>query len=101
MFVWGTHDKLIPVGFRRHVEQWLPSAEHIMLEGCGHVPQVERPEHTERACIRRFFARRRAGQRRPRAPRHRTADARVAESCALRPARERLRPETAVAGTMM
>ena len=48
MFVWGTHDRLVPAGFRRHVEQWLPAAEHIMLEGCGHVPQVERPEHTER-----------------------------------------------------
>jgi pimeloyl-ACP methyl ester carboxylesterase len=56
MFVWGTHDRLIPAGFRRHVEQWLPSAEHVVLEGCGHVPQVERPEHTE-ALIRRHFAR--------------------------------------------
>ena len=24
LFVWGTHDPLIPSGFRRHVEQWLP-----------------------------------------------------------------------------
>ena len=55
MFVWGTHDQLIPVGFRRHVEQWLPSAEHVVLDGCGHVPQVERPEHTN-GIIRRFFA---------------------------------------------
>lgn len=55
MFVWGTHDRLIPVGFRRHVEQWLPTAEQITLEGCGHVPQVERPEQTN-GLIRRFFA---------------------------------------------
>ena len=55
MFVWGTHDRLIPSAFRRHVEQWLPSAEQIVLEGCGHVPQVERPEHTN-GLIRRFLA---------------------------------------------
>ena len=55
MFVWGTHDKLIPSGFRRHVEQWLPEAEQIVLEGCGHVPQVERPEQTS-GLMRRFFA---------------------------------------------
>jgi pimeloyl-ACP methyl ester carboxylesterase len=53
--VWSSHDKLIPPGFRRHVEQWLPRAEHVLLEGCGHVPQVERPERTN-SLIRRFFA---------------------------------------------
>ncbi|MEA2126822.1 MAG: hypothetical protein QOI80_3604, partial [Solirubrobacteraceae bacterium] len=56
MFVWGTGDKLIPAAFSRHVEQWLPSAEQIVLEGCGHVPQVERPDQTN-GLIRRFFAR--------------------------------------------
>lgn len=55
MFVWGSGDRLIPSGFRRHVEQWLPSAEQITLEGCGHVPQVERPDQTN-GLIRRFFA---------------------------------------------
>jgi pimeloyl-ACP methyl ester carboxylesterase len=56
LFVWGTHDRLIPPGFRRHVEQWLPSAEQITLDACGHVPQVERPEQTC-GLIERFFAR--------------------------------------------
>jgi pimeloyl-ACP methyl ester carboxylesterase len=55
MFVWSSHDRLIPPGFRRHVEQWLPSAEHITLDGCGHVPQVERPERTN-GLLKRFFA---------------------------------------------
>ena len=55
MFVWGTGDKLIPHGFSRHVEQWLPTAEQITFEGCGHVPQVERPEQTN-GLLRRFFA---------------------------------------------
>jgi pimeloyl-ACP methyl ester carboxylesterase len=56
MFVWSSHDKLIPPGFQRHVERWLPGAEHIRLEGCGHVPQVERPDRTN-GLLERFFAR--------------------------------------------
>jgi pimeloyl-ACP methyl ester carboxylesterase len=56
LFVWSSHDKLIPPGFRRHVAQWLPAAEQIVLEGCGHVPQVERPERTN-ALLERFFLR--------------------------------------------
>jgi len=46
LFVWGTHDPLIPASFGRHVHQWLPSAEQVVLEGCGHVPQIEQPEAT-------------------------------------------------------
>ena len=54
--MWGAHDRLIPPGFKRHVAQWLPDAEQIVLEGCGHVPQVERPEQTN-GLLRRFFER--------------------------------------------
>ena len=46
LFVWGSHDRVIPPAFGRHVARWLPSAEQIVLEGCGHVPQVERAEQT-------------------------------------------------------
>jgi pimeloyl-ACP methyl ester carboxylesterase len=46
VFVWGTHDPLIPASFSRHVHQWLPSAEQVTFEACGHVPQIERPEDT-------------------------------------------------------
>jgi pimeloyl-ACP methyl ester carboxylesterase len=56
LFVWSSHDRLIPEAFRRHVGEWLPSAEQVVLEGCGHVPQVERPERTT-ALLERFFAR--------------------------------------------
>src|SRR6478752_4855920 len=64
LFVWGSHDRLIPPGFQRHVARWLPSAEQIVLEGCGHVPQVERPDQTI-GLIGRFFTQLRAiGSRR-------------------------------------
>ncbi len=55
LFVWCARDRLIPPGFRRHVARWLPSAGQIVLEGCGHVPQVERPAQTN-GLLQRFFA---------------------------------------------
>ena len=56
LFVWSSHDKLVPPGFRRHVEQWLPAAEQLVLQGCGHAPQIERPEQTN-GIVSRFLAR--------------------------------------------
>ncbi|MGH2897654.1 MAG: alpha/beta fold hydrolase [Solirubrobacteraceae bacterium] len=56
LFVWGSHDRVIPPAFARHVGRWLPSAEQIVLDGCGHVPQVERAEQTI-GLLERFFAR--------------------------------------------
>jgi pimeloyl-ACP methyl ester carboxylesterase len=56
LFVWGSHDRIIPPAFGRHVSRWLPSAEQIVLDGCGHVPQVERAAQTS-GLLERFFAR--------------------------------------------
>jgi pimeloyl-ACP methyl ester carboxylesterase len=55
LFVWGSHDRLIPAGFRRIVAEWLPGAQQVVLQGCGHVPQVERPDEVN-ALLARFFA---------------------------------------------
>jgi pimeloyl-ACP methyl ester carboxylesterase len=54
--VWGSHDKLVPPGFGPHVARWLPQAEQIVLDACGHAPQIERPEQTN-GLLSRFFAR--------------------------------------------
>lgn len=56
LFVWGSHDRLVPPGFSRHVRNWLPGAEQITVERCGHVPQVERAEEIN-GLLTRFFAR--------------------------------------------
>jgi pimeloyl-ACP methyl ester carboxylesterase len=56
MFIWGSHDGLVPAAFGRHVRKWLPSAEQVTIQGCGHVPQVERPEETN-DLLMRFIAR--------------------------------------------
>ena len=46
MFVWGDEDPLVPHTFSTHVGEALPDARQIVLEQCGHVPQVELPEDT-------------------------------------------------------
>lgn len=56
LFVWGTHDGLIPAAFGRHVAKWLPGAEQVTIPSCGHVPQVERAEEVNELLLR-FFAR--------------------------------------------
>jgi pimeloyl-ACP methyl ester carboxylesterase len=56
LFIWGSHDWLVPAAFGRHVRQWLPSAEQVVMDRCGHVPQVEHPEQTNRLLLD-FFAR--------------------------------------------
>ena len=45
----------MPAAFSRHVRRWLPGAEQVTLDVCGHVPQVERPEETHQLLLR-FFA---------------------------------------------
>jgi pimeloyl-ACP methyl ester carboxylesterase len=55
LFVWGSHDSLVPPAFGRHVRNWLPGAEQITMEGCGHVPQVERAQETNEL-LGKFFA---------------------------------------------
>lgn len=54
LFVWGRHDRLVPLAFARHVAAMLPHARQFELD-CGHVPQVERPDQTHNA-LNRFFS---------------------------------------------
>jgi len=50
LFIWGRHDRLVPIGFAAHVQNTLPSARHLQLD-CGHVPQIERPAETHAAIM--------------------------------------------------
>jgi pimeloyl-ACP methyl ester carboxylesterase len=43
LFVWGDEDPLVPLAFSSAVRDALPTARQVVLEGCGHVPQVEHP----------------------------------------------------------
>jgi pimeloyl-ACP methyl ester carboxylesterase len=53
LFVWGRHDRLVPIAFMKHVEEVLPGARHLELN-CGHVPQLEAPQRTHAAILRHF-----------------------------------------------
>jgi pimeloyl-ACP methyl ester carboxylesterase len=46
LFVWGDSDRLVPAAFARHVAEALPAAQQVVLDECGHVPQVELPTRT-------------------------------------------------------
>jgi pimeloyl-ACP methyl ester carboxylesterase len=46
LFVWGDSDRLVPAAFARHVAEALPEAQQVILDECGHVPQVELPTRT-------------------------------------------------------
>lgn len=71
LFVWGSHDAVIPAAFSRHVRKWLPGAEQVTLQDCGHVPQVERPDQVNEL-LARFFAQAEQAEQAEAAPAART-----------------------------
>jgi pimeloyl-ACP methyl ester carboxylesterase/putative sterol carrier protein len=77
LFVWGSHDWLVPAAFSRHVRKCLPQAEQVTIDRCGHVPQVERPEETN-ALLLDFFARAERMEGAARSPRIVAADSEAA-----------------------
>ena len=48
LFVWGDHDRLVPPASRDTSPRRCPEAPQVVLPDCGHVPQVELPERTNR-----------------------------------------------------
>ena len=46
--VWGTEDRLLPwpAAARRFLDDWLPHADWVELDGVGHSPQLDVPLET-------------------------------------------------------
>jgi pimeloyl-ACP methyl ester carboxylesterase len=42
-FLWGTRDRVVPFSSLRDLRALVPGARAEVIEGCGHVPQLERP----------------------------------------------------------
>ena len=42
--VWGKNDKLAPLECGQMFQQAIPGSELVVLDNCGHVPQIEKPE---------------------------------------------------------
>lgn len=53
--VWGLADRFLPAGSLAFFRNALPTANLLLLPGCGHLPQIERPLHVIRYL--RTFAR--------------------------------------------
>jgi pimeloyl-ACP methyl ester carboxylesterase len=43
LIIWGRQDKLVPLDHARILEAKLPRSRTIVLEECGHLPQLEQP----------------------------------------------------------
>jgi pimeloyl-ACP methyl ester carboxylesterase len=56
LFIWGAQDVLVPATFAKHVASWLPNAEQVTIDNCGHLPQVEQAAQTNELLMS-FFAR--------------------------------------------
>jgi pimeloyl-ACP methyl ester carboxylesterase len=56
LFIWGARDVIVPAAFARHVASWLPNAEQVTIDECGHLPQVEQAARTN-GLLMSFFAR--------------------------------------------
>jgi len=41
---WAELDRVLPVGQAKRAQALLPSANHIILPGCGHVPMIDDPQ---------------------------------------------------------
>src|SRR5262249_32262014 len=56
LFVWGDEDPLGPLAFSPYGGKAPPTARQVVLEQCGHVPQVEHPVDAN-ALVRDFIGR--------------------------------------------
>lgn len=42
--VWGENDRIVPVAFTKEFSRLLPKAQVHVIENCGHLPPVEKPD---------------------------------------------------------
>ena len=55
LLIWGELDVRSPLSIARRFEQAIPNAELVVIPGCGHVSNLERPEQFS-AAVRRVSA---------------------------------------------
>ena len=44
LVIWGTRDRMIPVGHANRAQEVFPEARVVLFEGAGHFPHLEQPE---------------------------------------------------------
>jgi pimeloyl-ACP methyl ester carboxylesterase len=55
LVLWGAADKLFPSSYSKAWEARLPDAEVKIIEDCGHLPHIEKPQATAQ-CLAAFLA---------------------------------------------
>ena len=55
LLLWGRQDRIVPLDQGERLEKAVPGARLVVIEGCGHNPQEEKPLETFRI-IDRFVA---------------------------------------------
>ena len=54
LLVWGREDRLAPVGYVNEWRSELPDSQAVIIDSCGHIPQVEKLDETV-AAVERFL----------------------------------------------
>jgi len=49
--LWGREDRLVPLECGEIYQKAIPGSDLVVIDNCGHVPQVERPEEFLRAAL--------------------------------------------------
>jgi pimeloyl-ACP methyl ester carboxylesterase len=52
LILWGREDKLIPLGFGEQFHQEITGSQLLVIDNCGHMPQVESPREFATAVLR-------------------------------------------------
>ena len=51
LVLWGRDDKLIPLNFGERFHQEIANSRFRIIDNCGHMPQVERPDEFANALL--------------------------------------------------
>jgi pimeloyl-ACP methyl ester carboxylesterase len=51
LVVWGRQDVLIPLASGEKLRDGIPGATLVLIEECGHAPEIERPVEFNRALL--------------------------------------------------
>ena len=51
LIIWGDRDDIIPVSHAHAAHQAIPGRRLVIIEGVGHFPQIEAPEHFVNALV--------------------------------------------------
>ncbi|HET7841688.1 MAG TPA: alpha/beta hydrolase [Terriglobia bacterium] len=52
LIIWGHDDKILPLEAGQRLQRALPGSELVVIDECGHVPQLEKPAEFNRILLR-------------------------------------------------